>query len=591
MAKNEIDILLSLNDKASKGLDKFSSKTKSMTDTFKNSAVEINAKIALMRIALTALSKALEFVERGAKFEQQRQAFERLAKSAGISASEVTRAMQDMSGGTVSAADAMAGATKAMVLGLAPDKLPKLMEIARVSARAFGTDVGFMFDSLSLGIGRQSRMLLDNLGIIVSAEDAYQDYADANNLVASALTDTEKKQAFLNAALKAGQDQIDKMGDSTLTQAEKIGKMKAAWEDLVNTLAVIASKLVQVQFAIDIAGRSIEALTEALDGINKIDVELDKAFSSDSEALNNANKALVKLSNERDAYQKRIERGQIGGQVAQDRLNDMLIEEQRLRETILKLRGSDEAQPLQGPRRATPEEALEFSNLEKLKEEQEQELQAILDFQQELAIIEDDELARKITKLEEEFKVEQSFEEKKLEIARKAQKEKEKIEKAKVKLEKKINDDLLNSTKSFLAAGAEEHKGFAIALKALRVGEIIMNTQKTLSLISATYPPPTDVPWKAKAIAEGAFQVATVAATSFADGGIVKARPGGILAQIGEAGQDEAVIPLDKAGGIGFGDINIIIEGGINPGGSSVDEMAEQLGFAFEKEVRTARGF
>jgi inorganic pyrophosphatase len=31
-----------------------------------------------------------------------------------------------------------------------------------------------------------------------------------------------------------------------------------------------------------------------------------------------------------------------------------------------------------------------------------------------------------------------------------------------------------------------------------------------------------------------------------AEGGIVKARPGGILANIGEGGKDEAVIPLDK---------------------------------------------
>lgn len=89
--------------------------------------------------------------------------------------------------------------------------------------------------------------------------------------------------------------------------------------------------------------------------------------------------------------------------------------------------------------------------------------------------------------------------------------------------------------------------------------------------------------------------IASMAATSavgLADGGIVKARPGGILAQIGEGGQDEAVIPLDSAGGgLGFGDINIFIEGGISPGGSSVEEMAEELGFAFENEVRTARGF
>ena len=48
---------------------------------------------------------------------------------------------------------------------------------------------------------------------------------------------------------------------------------------------------------------------------------------------------------------------------------------------------------------------------------------------------------------------------------------------------------------------------------------------------------------------------------------------------------------LGGRGGGSFGDINIFIQGGINAAGASINEMAEQLGFAFEREVRTARGF
>jgi hypothetical protein len=46
-----------------------------------------------------------------------------------------------------------------------------------------------------------------------------------------------------------------------------------------------------------------------------------------------------------------------------------------------------------------------------------------------------------------------------------------------------------------------------------------------------------------------------------ADGGIVKASPGGTLALIGEGGQDEAVIPLDRMGSMGGGDVNIYVQG------------------------------
>jgi hypothetical protein len=46
-----------------------------------------------------------------------------------------------------------------------------------------------------------------------------------------------------------------------------------------------------------------------------------------------------------------------------------------------------------------------------------------------------------------------------------------------------------------------------------------------------------------------------------ADGGIVKASPGGTLALIGEGGRDEAVIPLDRMGSMGGGDVNIYVQG------------------------------
>jgi len=47
-----------------------------------------------------------------------------------------------------------------------------------------------------------------------------------------------------------------------------------------------------------------------------------------------------------------------------------------------------------------------------------------------------------------------------------------------------------------------------------------------------------------------------------ADGGIVKASPGGTLALIGEGGQDEAVIPLDRMGSMGGNNVTNQVNGG-----------------------------
>ena len=59
----------------------------------------------------------------------------------------------------------------------------------------------------------------------------------------------------------------------------------------------------------------------------------------------------------------------------------------------------------------------------------------------------------------------------------------------------------------------------------------------------------------------------------FADGGIVLPTPGGTLAIIGEAGQSEAVIPLDRLDammGRGAGNITINVNAGMGADGADI---------------------
>jgi hypothetical protein len=63
--------------------------------------------------------------------------------------------------------------------------------------------------------------------------------------------------------------------------------------------------------------------------------------------------------------------------------------------------------------------------------------------------------------------------------------------------------------------------------------------------------------------------IPTLSIPRLADGGIVMPRPGGVLANIAEAGQAEAVIPLDRLGKFGQGNqttYNITVNGGISSG-------------------------
>jgi phage-related protein len=62
-------------------------------------------------------------------------------------------------------------------------------------------------------------------------------------------------------------------------------------------------------------------------------------------------------------------------------------------------------------------------------------------------------------------------------------------------------------------------------------------------------------------------------APKLAKGGIVMPRPGGTLATIGEAGQAEAVIPLDKLKGMGGNGVNVTIQGNVGWDPAAVADM------------------
>lgn len=112
-----------------------------------------------------------------------------------------------------------------------------------------------------------------------------------------------------------------------------------------------------------------------------------------------------------------------------------------------------------------------------------------------------------------------------------------------------------------------------------------MNTLRALALLSSTMPPVNFVQNYIDRLPSGKTGTTT---QRFAEGGIVKAKPGGTLALIGEAGQDEAVVPIGRGptagklvapsgGSAGSTVVNINISGVsvLTPG--SAEALARQL--------------
>ena len=82
--------------------------------------------------------------------------------------------------------------------------------------------------------------------------------------------------------------------------------------------------------------------------------------------------------------------------------------------------------------------------------------------------------------------------------------------------------------------------------KAAALTQIAIDTPQAISKALASAPPPFNFALAAGVGAAMAQQAQRVMGIPLAEGGIVKARPGGIQATIGEGGRDEAVIPLEN---------------------------------------------
>jgi len=122
------------------------------------------------------------------------------------------------------------------------------------------------------------------------------------------------------------------------------------------------------------------------------------------------------------------------------------------------------------------------------------------------------------------------------------------------------------------------NKTLAMAGKAAAITQIAIETPVAISKALSAFPPPFNFAAAGLVGAAMAAQAANIAGVQLAEGGIVMPRPGGTQATIGEAGQAEAVIPLDRAGEFGLGGGNTTVV--INSYGGMLGSESEARQFA-----------
>ena len=185
-----------------------------------------------------AIKTAYDFGKEGAQIDRLRESGTKLAQSYGTDMEEAVLRIKAASHGAITANAAVLESNRAMLLNVARDSetIAKLVEIASIRGRVAGLSAQEAFDRITLGIGRLSTRILDDIGIVVDGETAYANYGKAIGKVADDLTEAEKRQALANAIIEDGNELLKQTGGVTDDAANAYERFETHITDATNAL-------------------------------------------------------------------------------------------------------------------------------------------------------------------------------------------------------------------------------------------------------------------------------------------------------------------------------------------------------------------
>ena len=224
-------------DTAGKGLKSFGDKFGSLRSGIGTIAPVIAGAVA----AFYTLKKALDFGREGAVIQQTTDSFNDLMESLGISPS----ILGDMSRATLGTVDDMTlmSSTMTLVAGTSDEMsramvlaAPKLLEVAKAAVKlkpSLGS-VADVYNSVTLGIKRNSPLLIDNANIIVKVGAANEAMAEKLGKSVEALSAEDKQMALLEATMEAGNRMIEQVGGSVDSATDSYEQLTTQVTNLTN---------------------------------------------------------------------------------------------------------------------------------------------------------------------------------------------------------------------------------------------------------------------------------------------------------------------------------------------------------------------
>jgi len=211
--------------------------------------------VGALSVGLGAATIATGFsLKSAAKYERLSPSFQSL--TGGADQEQTLQRLSDAVDGTVSKVDLLSIANRALSLG-AVKSVDELIELAKAAQQLGNTmdrSTKDAIEDLSLGLARGSKLILDNVGLIINAKEAHEAYAEAIGTTASQLDEAEKREAVRIFGLDQANKKVAAATKNTNEQtraSEKLFKVyeqvKASVQDLSNewglSLLPVAKKI------------------------------------------------------------------------------------------------------------------------------------------------------------------------------------------------------------------------------------------------------------------------------------------------------------------------------------------------------------
>lgn len=301
------------NKEFNKGIKDSKQTTSGFSDAINSAGASIAAAFSIG--AIVSFTKELLRIKGEA--EGVSTAFDRLENSV-----KLMGELKTVTKGTVNELELKKAAVQWKNFNLDLSQMPKFLEFANRTAKATGQSVDYLTNSIVLGLGRKSPLILDNLGIST---------VELNNEV-------KKTGDFVKAAANIADKRLKEMGEDMETTGEKTAQLAASWDNLKlamsdnlfvgNLFGAISKGLDSVakrlkstfslwqQFKASIQG--VDLIKGEAEGTKKVDkiyqttLAKIKAAKTEEEAMKAKNDALKKLRNddfkkEEDFQKKRAE--------------------------------------------------------------------------------------------------------------------------------------------------------------------------------------------------------------------------------------------------------------------------------------------